>query len=128
MLIWLILLLPFVAHADHTKSKVNMSLFFPMQHQALPKLNLHHHTVASHHHVVEIEQQSLKNNILRIAKQFGWPQVIWKAPADYEWIGKTAIQGGSIQVIFSKLLADYPLQAVFYKGNHVLLIKSRTLR
>ncbi|MCH9743799.1 MAG: toxin co-regulated pilus biosynthesis Q family protein [Gammaproteobacteria bacterium] len=110
---------------------LNMNLFFPMRHHALPTPVEHKH---KHHHPLVIVKKaaviypgSLKNNITRIASGFGWDQVVWKLPSDYQWVGKTRIVAHNMQGIFQKLLSDYPVQAVFYRGNHILLIRPRTL-
>lgn len=71
---------------------------------------------------------SLKNNVTRIAAQYGWNQVVWDVPHDYVWTGNTRVTAPTLPLLFSKFLAKYPLQAVFYHGNHVLLIQQRTLR
>ena len=110
-------------------TKPNMNLFFPMQHPALP-LVLKSHSLKPHHSIktAAIHSGSLKANILRIAKENGWEQVLWHVPSDYQWVGETKISAPTIEKIFKKLLADYPVQAIFYKGNHILLIQPRTLR
>ena len=77
---------------------------------------------------VEVYPGSLKENIERIAAHYGWHQVIWDAPQDYKWVGHAQIQGENLSGILRQLLNDYPLQAVFYQGNHVLYIHPRTLR
>lgn len=71
---------------------------------------------------------SLKTNIQRLAKQMGWPQVVWNVPNDYVWVGTTRIKAHSISGVLYRLLANYPLQAVFYAGNHILVIRPRTLQ
>ncbi len=71
---------------------------------------------------------SLKENVTRIANQYGWTKVVWSLPHDYQWVGDTHVTADSMSGLFGKFLANYPLQAVFYKGNHVLLIQPRTLR
>jgi hypothetical protein len=72
---------------------------------------------------------SLKDNIRSIARQNGWP-IEWGhgCNIDYRWVGRTKVVGASFQDVLSKILAGYPLQAVFYKGNHVIVIKPRTLK
>ncbi len=77
---------------------------------------------------IDVYSGSLKENIERIAKHYGWRQVVWDAPEDYRWVGKARIHGENLQDILRQLLTDYPLQAVFYKGNHVLYIHTRTLK
>jgi hypothetical protein len=71
---------------------------------------------------------SLKENIERIAAHYGWRQVVWDAPQDFKWVGHAQIQGDSLASVLRQLLDDFPLQAVFYHGNHVLYIHPRTLR
>ncbi len=70
---------------------------------------------------------SLKYNIVRIAQSFGWNTVVWSAPNDYSWVGTTTITASSFAGILRKLLVNYPLQAQFYQGNHVLVIAPRNL-
>lgn len=77
---------------------------------------------------IEVYPGSLKENIERIAGHSGWHQVVWDAPQDFLWVGKAKIQGENLSSILNQLLADYPLQAIFYQGNHVLYIHPRTLK
>ena len=77
---------------------------------------------------VEMYPGSLKENIERIAAHYGWHQVVWDASQDFLWVGRAHIQGEDLTEVLRKLLADYPLQAIFYQGNHVLYIHQRTLR
>lgn len=70
---------------------------------------------------------SLEYNIIRIAKNHGWSSVVWNYPADFQWVGLTHITAPSLQAAFIKLLSNYPLQAQFYHGNHVLAIAPRNL-
>ena len=76
---------------------------------------------------VSMYSGSLKENVERIATLYGWPQLVWDAP-DYNWIGQTTIEGINVFSILRQLLTSYPLQAVFYQGNHVLYIHPRTLK
>ena len=71
---------------------------------------------------------TVRSNILRIAKQNGWPNVIWQPKNDYRWVSATKISAPDLETAFAKMLYGYPLQAVFYKGNHVLVIKPRTIK
>ena len=71
---------------------------------------------------------SLRTNINRIAKRFGWMQVVWRASYDYKWVGTTKLRAANLPDLLSQLIEDYPLQAVFYQGNHILVITPRTLR
>lgn len=77
---------------------------------------------------IEVYPGSLKENIERIAAHYGWHQVVWDAPQDFTWVGHAQIQGANLASVLNQLLDDYPLQAVFYQGNHVLYIHPRTLR
>jgi hypothetical protein len=71
---------------------------------------------------------SLRSNITRIANQFGWKQVVWNIAYDYDWVGPTNLTAPDLSTALDKILADYPLQAVFYQGNRVLVIQPRILR
>lgn len=77
---------------------------------------------------VKIEAGSLKANIVRLSQQFGWQHVIWLPTADYHWIGNARVAAKNLPDILNKILINYPLQADFYLGNHVLVIKPRTLQ
>lgn len=76
----------------------------------------------------EVYPGSLKENIERISAHYGWHHVVWDAPEDYHWEGYAQIQGENLSIILRQLLNDYPLQAVFFQGNHVLYIHPRTLK
>ncbi len=69
---------------------------------------------------------SLRSNILTLAQQFGWDQVIWNVSEDYQWTGCVSVSAPSFKGILEQVLADYPLQAIFYHGNHVLVIAPRS--
>ncbi len=71
---------------------------------------------------------SLKKNIEHIAGKYGWAQVVWNVPNDYQWVGQTTIRANDVPGLLTQLLKNYPVQAVFYKGNHILAISQRTLR
>lgn len=77
---------------------------------------------------VNLVPGSLKANIERIAKENGWEKVVWNAPSDYNWTTNTKIKDQSLVAVMKVILADYPLQAVFYQGNRVLVIQTRTVR
>ena len=77
---------------------------------------------------ISVYPGSLKENVERIAAHYGWHQVIWDAPEDYRWVGYAQIQGENLSSVLRQLFADFPLQAVFYQGNHVLYIHPRTLK
>ncbi len=70
---------------------------------------------------------SLKANIFRLAKQYHWPRVVWNSDVDYHWVGNVQILNQDLPSIFRQILQNYPLQAVFYEGNHVIVINPRTL-
>ena len=78
--------------------------------------------------VLMLYQGSLKNNITRLSHIYGWNNVVWDLSDDYRWVGTTGIVADSLQDALRKVLRDYPLQAVFYLGNRVLLIRPRTLQ
>lgn len=84
-----------------------------------------HHTLTMRS--VTLYSGSLKNNITRIAKAFGWNKVVWNVPEDYNWIGTTTLHSQSIVKMMQKILNNFPLQARFYEGNHILAIAPRTL-
>lgn len=69
---------------------------------------------------------SLKANIQRIVRPYGWT-VAWDVHYDFNFVGKVQIRSSSIEGILQALLANYPLQAVFFQGNHVVEIRSRIL-
>jgi hypothetical protein len=71
---------------------------------------------------------SLRDNIVRIARHFGWRTVVWQAPYDFNWVGKARIRAANLPQLLLKLLHDYPLQAVLYRGNHVLAIYPRNIK
>ncbi len=71
---------------------------------------------------------SLRLNIKRVARRFGWNKVVWTAHDDYQWVTSTAVRKPNLASVMNAVLANYPLQAVFYQGNHVLVIQPRTLR
>lgn len=71
---------------------------------------------------------SLKANILRLSKAYGWSRVIWAAPNDYHWVGALHFSTQSYESVLWRVLKNYPLQANFYEGNRVLVIKPRVIR
>lgn len=72
-----------------------------------------------------VRSGSLKRNVEHIVRQAHWGQVVWSLPYDYRWVGVSHIQGRSVQAVLGKLLANYPVQAVFYQQNRVVQIKAR---
>jgi len=77
---------------------------------------------------VVMQPGSLRDNIERIAGDNGWTRVVWSNTKDYNWVGQTKVTGESFAAVMKKIIEDYPLQAVFYLGNHVLLIQPRTIQ
>jgi len=77
---------------------------------------------------VTVYPGSLRYNVERIARENHWPTVAWRAPNDYQWVGKTRITSTSLAGVYVQLLAKYPVQAVFYDGNHVLAIYPRNIK
>jgi len=77
---------------------------------------------------VVMQKGSLKGNIQKIANRYGWKNVVWKSSEDYYWRGITTVTGADITEVMQKILDGYPLQAIFYSGNHVLVILPRTLK
>ncbi|GAG68877.1 unnamed protein product, partial [marine sediment metagenome] len=66
---------------------------------------------------------SLRKNIQRIISRSHWAQrIIWDVkdkdgnPMDFNWVGKTRVTSYTIQGVIGKILAQYPVQAVFYQG------------
>lgn len=76
--------------------------------------------------LIKLAPGSLRDNIQRIAKDYGWKQVVWALPEDYQWVGYARWRSDSIQHTLRQVLKDYPLQAVLYRGNHILVIRPRT--
>lgn len=106
-------------------------------HENAAPIRIHHHfkrpswsQSKEHTQPVAFYMQtgSLRANVKRIAAHYGWYNVVWGVPNDYDWLGKTRIHGSSLADAFAKMLDRYPLQAVFYHGNHVLAIMPRTLK
>jgi len=76
---------------------------------------------------VNLTAGSLLSNIEQIARENGWTRVIWTNKKDYSWSSDTRVTGTSFEEIMGKIMKGYPLQAVFYQGNHVLVIQPRTI-
>jgi hypothetical protein len=68
---------------------------------------------------------SLRDNLSRIAKLYSWKKLVWLPESDYQWVGQVTMREQSIESLFQKILYEYPVQAVFYRGNHVLVIRPR---
>ncbi len=77
---------------------------------------------------VDVYPGSLKLNVIRLARAYGWKHIIWLSEDDYHWIGKVRVAANNLPDILNKILVDYPLQANFYEGNHVLVITPRTIQ
>lgn len=71
---------------------------------------------------------SLRANIIRLAHEYGWKQVVWTLPNDYRWVGDTVVDADTLPATLRVVLQNYPVQAQMYSGNHVLVIVPRTLR
>ena len=108
----------------HTPSK----LIITHQQSKQPKQPNQFFTHPGKSQANRIYSGSLKDNITRLAQHYGWQNVVWAVPHDYEWVGKTDINAQNFPDLLRQLLRNYPLQAVFYRGNHVLLVRARTLR
>lgn len=78
--------------------------------------------------VIELNNGSLQQNIQRIGRENGWRNVVWDIPNDYQWVGNTRVVADNLEDALTKVLQNYPVQAIFYQGNHVLLIRPRTLQ
>lgn len=110
-------------------------LFFCVfAHTAAAKCSAHHRAVhpslplpSPVQFSIVLYPGSLKGNMVRIGKAQGWRTVVWNAPEDYRWIGRSVIYATSLQAALNKVLVNYPLQAQFYRGNHVLAIVPRNL-
>ncbi len=68
---------------------------------------------------------SLKANVERIVAQSHWGTVVWNLPIDYNWEGTMTITAPDVQGALSQLLAQYPVQAIFYDKNHIVSIEAR---
>lgn len=77
--------------------------------------------------VIMLYPGSLKDNLQRAAKNYGWPDMVWTINHDYRWYGVARVTAKNLAQALSKILYQYPLQAVFYRGNHVLAIQARNI-
>jgi len=73
----------------------------------------------------KVHTGSVKANVEQMVAQSKWGRVVWNVPNDYRWIGNVTITATSIQDAVSQYLEPYPVQAVFYKKNHVVSIVPR---
>ena len=101
-----------------TKSKPKSKPTSKKKHHAKPK-----HKKPKYSYVAYTG--SLRHNVERMVRQSHWGQVVWNLHYDYRWVGRARLQGNSLQAILQQLLAGYPVQAVFYKRNHVVAIHPR---
>lgn len=115
-----VLLLSFVSHAWAGGSSAWHNSYSPQQHKALVRKHLIGHQVT-------FVTGSLKDNLARVAKRFGWKKIVWLPNSDYQWVGRVSIHEKTVYALFSRVLHNYPLQAVFYQGNRVLVIKPRNI-
>ena len=76
-------------------------------------------------HSYTLRNGSLKHNVESIVHQSHWGQLVWSLPYDYRWVGTAHFEGTSLQGVLEKLLARYPVQAIFYEQNHVIQIVPR---
>lgn len=100
---------------------------FAVSVMAMPSDIREHKQEQAHHAAkpIVLVTGSLRDNVTRIAAEYGWHKVVWQPDHDYRWVGRVSLQPSSMQSVFTRILEGYPLQAVFYKGNHVLVIKAR---
>lgn len=129
VLLFVLLLNP-VANAAHHSSNSQFAPRWP----SLSQQQYHHQKGRAVHrrrqhrvYHATVYPGSLQKNVRRIAAQFGWYRVIWNLPTDYHWVGTATISGNDFKGIFEKFLQGYPVQAQFYKGNHVLIVIPRQL-
>lgn len=73
----------------------------------------------------KVHTGSLKQNVQSMVAQSKWGTVVWNVPNDYRWIGNITITATSIQDALKQYLAPYPVQAIFYKKNHIISIVPR---
>lgn len=69
---------------------------------------------------------SLKNNLTRVAAEQGWGQVVWGLSYDYTWPKQQTISASTLQGVLNKILLPYPLKAVIYQRDNVIVIKPRS--
>lgn len=98
------------------------------QEREYPEHEYRRHYVHAKVMDVTIYPGSLRDNIKRIAAQFGWHQVVWDVENDYDWVGKTHLEDCTLREALKRILRNYPLHAFIYEGNHVIAIEPRTLR
>lgn len=106
----------------------DLALAHQSSHRSVQSSTKHAHIVKTHTRMVTVYPGSLKQNIVRLSQSYGWQHIIWLPNADYHWIGKVRVAANNLPDILRQILSDYPLQADFYMGNHVLVIEPRTLQ
>ena len=84
-------------------------------------------TPSTRHVSITLNTGSLKSILTTVAKHYGWNIVVWQLPNDYQWIGHVTVQADNVPDLMRKILADFPVQAVFYQGNHVVVFKARSI-
>ena len=121
-----------VQEQGYVSTKQNYKIYYPKTQETSVKTTTTTKTTHQVSHVppegITMYTGSLHANVERIARLYGWQEVVWDVPNDYEWVGNAYVSGHNATVVLQKVLKDYPLQAVFYQGNRVLLIQPRTLR
>jgi outer membrane protein assembly factor BamB len=117
-----------VGSADGKLYVVNLADGKEIWSYEINQTNLQHKSYSYKTVKAKMYPGSIRANIQRIAKQHGWKTVVWKSSDDYNWHGTAVVEGSSLADVMEKILLDYPLQADFYQGNHVLVIQPRTLK
>jgi hypothetical protein len=74
---------------------------------------------------ITLQPGPLRAQLTAIVQEWGWQQVVWQLPHDYQWYGHVQFQSNTLPALLNKLLAPYPIQAVLYQGNHVLVFVPR---
>lgn len=121
---------PMPAFNLFTPAPSDLALAHAHTHNLVAHHKVHHVSRTGHHkkHWVTLYPGSLETNVIRLSKSLGWQHIIWLPSADYHWIGKVRVAANNLPDILRQILSDYPLQADFYVGNHVLVIKPRTIQ
>lgn len=82
--------------------------------------------ICTHPVVLRLTTGSLKQNLIRNIRRYPeWSHVVWGLHSDYEWLGTVVIQACTLQAAVAKVLEPYPMTAVFYELNHVVLFEPR---
>ncbi len=72
-----------------------------------------------------MKQGSLQGNLNRLAAQYNWGRLVWSPVKDFQWPKTETISADNLNDLFMVLLANYPLQAHFYKQYDLIVIKYR---